>query len=123
MRKMLIIAAALLVVAVPATAVASRSATRAEKAALKKAVKSSKKAPRFARKGNFKLAKVRISSKGPWASAIVLRSSGYTDPFKAPRAVFRHGKSWKLVSYGTKAGCSKPRLGRGLRKDLKLSCR
>ena len=120
---MLIIAAALLVVALPASALASRSPSRTEKAQLKTAVKSSKKAPRFARKGKFKLSKVRISTKGPWASAVVLKTSGYTDPFKAPRAVFKHGKGWKLVSYGTKAGCSKPRLGRGVRKDLKLSCK
>jgi hypothetical protein len=120
---MLIIAAALLVVAVPATALASRSPNRSEKVQLRKAVKSSKKAPRFARKGNFKLVKAHISTKGPWASAVVLRTGGYTDPFKPPKAVLKHsGGSWKLVSYGSKAGCSKPRLSRSVRKDLKLRC-
>ena len=48
----------------------------------------------------------------------------YSDPFNAPKGLFKHkGGAWKLVKYGTSGiGCSKPRLPRSVRKDLKLKC-
>jgi hypothetical protein len=121
MRKLFIIAAALLVVALPATALASRSATRSEKTQLKKAVTKSKLVSRSVRKGHFKLFKARVSTAGPWARAYVVPTSTYSDPFNAPRGVFKrkHG-AWKLVSYGNRhVGCSAPK---AVRHDLKLRC-
>ena len=124
MRKLLIIAAALMVVALPATALASRSATRSEKKQLKSAVTKSKLVTRSVRKGHFKLVKPRVSSAGPWARAYVVPSDTYSDPFNAPRGLFKrkHG-TWKLVALSLhRVGCSHPKAPKAVRSDLKLRC-
>jgi len=123
MRKLFIIAAALLAVALPAVAVASRTPSHSEKKQLRSAVKRSKLVSKSIRKGHFHLRKSRISTRGPWAKSVIL-GSGYTDPFNPNVALFkrRHGH-WKLVDAGTSGvGCSKPRLKRSVRKDLKIRC-
>src|SRR3954462_11305790 len=103
MRTSFIIAPALLAVALPATAMASRAATHSEKSQLRSAVTKSKLVTRSVRHGHFKLLKARISTEGPWAKAYVVPSNTYSDPFNAPRGLFKrkHG-SWKLVSIGTR---------------------
>ena len=124
MRTLFIIAAALLAVALPATAMASRAASHSEKKQLRTAVTKSKLVTRSMRHGNFKLLKARISSEGPWAKAFVVPNNTYSDPFNAPRGLFKrkHG-SWKLVSVGTRhIGCSNPRAPKSVRTDLKLRC-
>jgi hypothetical protein len=124
MRTSFIIAAALLAVALPATAMASRAATRSERSQLRSAVTKSKLVTRSVRHGHFKLLKARISTEGPWARAYVVPNNTYTDPFNAPRGLFKlkHG-SWKLVSVGTRRiGCSHPRAPKSVRSDLKLRC-
>jgi hypothetical protein len=124
MRTLLIIAAALLAVALPAAALASRTATRSEKKELRAAVKSSKLVGKKLHKGKFKLSKPRISTKGPWAKAAVIPNGTYTDPFDPTIGLFKrsHG-NWKLKAIGSSGvGCSKPRAPRAVRKDLKLRC-
>ena len=124
MRTLFIIAAASLAVALPATALASRAATRSEKTQLRKAVTKSNLVTRSVRKGHFKLVKPRISTAGPWARAYVVPNDTYSDPFNAPRGLFKHthGK-WKLVKIGTRrVGCSNPRAPKAVRSDLKLRC-
>jgi hypothetical protein len=121
---MFAIFAVLLAAALPATsALASRTPTKSEKTALKKAVKKSHAAPKWARKGHFKLSKIRVSDSGRWAAAVLGQTNGYTDPFAPPKGLFKHGGGgWKLVKYGTKVGCKKPKLARSVRKQLKLKC-
>jgi hypothetical protein len=123
MRTLFIIAAALLAVALPAVALASRTPSHSEKKQLRSAVKGSKLVPKGVRKGHFTLKKSRISTEGPWAKAVIL-GSGYTDPFNPNVALFkrRHGH-WKLVDAGTSGvGCSRPKPPKSVRKDLKLRC-
>jgi hypothetical protein len=124
MRTLLIIAAVLGAVALPAAAIASRAPTRDERAALRKAVKSSDLVSRSIRKGRFDLVKPRIAENGNWARAGIAPNDTYTDPFNAPTGLFKHkGKGWKLVKYATSGvGCKKPRLPRAVRRDLKLKC-
>jgi hypothetical protein len=124
MRTLFIIAAASLAVALPATALASRAATRSEKTQLRKAVTKSKLVTKSIRKGHFKLLKPRISTAGPWARAYVVPTDTYTDPFNSPRGLFKHkhGK-WKLVKMGRRhLGCSHPRAPKAVRSDLKIRC-
>jgi hypothetical protein len=124
MRTLFIIAAATLAVALPATALASRAATRSEKTQLRKAVTKSNLVTGSLHKGKFKLIKPRISTAGPWARAYVVATDVYTDPFAAPRGLFKqkHGK-WTLVKIGRKGvGCSNPRAPKAVRSDLKLRC-
>lgn len=125
MRPLLIISLALLAAALPAAALASRAPTRDEKVQLRKAVKSSNQVTRAVRRGHFKLSKTRISTEGPWAKASIIATGSYVDPFNAPRGLFKHGQNgWKLVKVGAagKIGCSKPRVSRAVRQDLKLKC-
>jgi hypothetical protein len=124
MRPLLIISLALLAAALPAAALASRAPSHDEKVQLRKAVKGSKLVPRPVRQGHFKLSKPRISTEGPWAKAAIVPTGSYSDPFEPDRGLFKHGKKgWKLVTVGTSGiGCSKPRLSRAVRKDLKLRC-
>jgi hypothetical protein len=124
MRTLLIITAILAVAALPAVAVSSTVPTKSQRAELKNAVKGSKLVPRHVRRGGFKLVKPRISESGRWAKAGIVPTDTYSDPFNAPKGLFKHKSGgWKLVKYGTsRIGCSKPRLPRGVRKDLKLRC-
>jgi hypothetical protein len=124
MRTLFIIAAALLAVALPAVALASRTPSRSERVQLREAVKDSKPVGKKLHKGKFKLSKPRISTKGPWAKAGIVPNGTYTDPFDPTLGIFKrkHGH-WKLKVIGSSGvGCSKPRLPRSVRKDLKLSC-
>jgi hypothetical protein len=124
MRTLFIIAAAMLAVALPATALASRNATHSEKTQLRKAVTKSNLVTRPYKKGHFKLLRAKISTEGPWARAYVVRNDTYSDPFNAPRGLFKrkHG-TWKLVKIGTRGiGCSNPRAPKAVRTDLKLRC-
>jgi hypothetical protein len=124
MRTLFIIAAALLAVALPATALASRSPSHSERAKLRKAVSSSKLVTKQLRRGHFRLGKPRISTSGPWARGNIL-TENYDDPFNPVVALFKrkHGK-WRLKAIGTRGiGCSKPRAPRAVRLDLKLRCR
>ncbi|MEA2361987.1 MAG: hypothetical protein QOD71_1132 [Thermoleophilaceae bacterium] len=124
MRPLLIISAVLLAAALPAAALASRAPSRDERAQLRQAVKSSELVPRAVRRGHFELSKPRISTEGPWARAAIVPTGAYSDPFDPSRGLFKHGrKGWRLVTVGTSGiGCSKPRLPRAVRKDLKLRC-
>jgi len=124
MRSLLIIAAVLLAAALPAVALASRAPSHDERVQLRKAVTGSKLVPRPIRRGHFQLIKPRISESGRWAKAGVAPTKNYTDPFNAPKGLFKHrGGGWKLVKVGTSGiGCSKPRLPRSVRQDLKLRC-
>lgn len=124
MRPLLIIAAVLVAVALPTVTFASTAPTREQRVELRKAVKNSSLVSRSVRK-HFSLFKPRIAENGRWAKAGILPTNGYSDPFNAPKGLFKHKKSggWKLVKYGTSGvGCSKPRLSRAVRKDLKLRC-
>jgi hypothetical protein len=125
MRTLFIIAAALLAIAVPATALASRAPSHSEKVKLRKAVSSSKLVAKKIRKGgHFKLRNARISTAGPWARAAIIPTGVYSDPFDPAIGLFKrsHGK-WSLKSVGTSGvGCSKPRAPRAVRTDLKLRC-
>jgi hypothetical protein len=123
MRSLLIIAV-IAAAALPAVAIASTAPTREQRTQLRAAVKDSKVVPRSVRK-HYRLFKPRISDNGRWAKAGILPTNGYSDPFNAPKGLFKHKTSggWKLVKYGTSGvGCSKPRLPRAVRKDLKLRC-
>ena len=124
MRTLLIIAAILVAAALPAVAIASRAPSRDERVQLRKAVTSSKLVQRSVRKGHFELVKPRIADGGRWAKAGVAPTNTYSDPFNAPKGLFKHSsKGWRLVKIGTSGiGCSKPRLSRAVRKDLKLRC-
>jgi len=124
MRSLFIIAAILAAAALPAVALSSTAPTRDQRAELRKAVKSSGLVSRSVRK-HFSLFKPRVADNGRWAKAGILPTNGYSDPFNAPKGLFKHKSSggWKLVKYGTSGvGCSKPRLSRAVRKDLKLRC-
>ena len=123
MRSLLVIAAILAAAALPAVAVSSTAPSKSERAELKQAVKNSKLVPRSVRRG-FRLGSPRIADGGRWAKAAIVSRSHYTDPFNAPKGLFKHkGGGWKLVKYGTRRlGCSKPRAPRSVRKDLKLRC-
>jgi hypothetical protein len=125
MRTSFIIVAALLAVALPTAALASRAPSRSEKKQLRSAVKASKKPPKSVRKGHFKLRNARVSTKGPWAKSSVLAGGVYNDPFNPVVGLFkRRHAHWKLVALGTsRVGCSHPRAPRAVRKDLKLRCR
>ena len=125
MRTLLIIAAVLAVAALPAAVVAAEKPTRAQKLELRKAVKASDLVSRSVRRGNFQLVKPRISENGRWAKAGVAPTRTYSDPFNAPKGLFKHKSSggWKMVKFGTTGiGCFKPRLSRAVREDLKLRC-
>jgi hypothetical protein len=124
MRTLFIIAAALLALALPATAVASRAPSHSEKKQLRNAVIGSKQVAKRISKGNFKLRKARISTAGPWAKSQIV-GGGYSDPFNPLIGLFKrsHGK-WRLKDAGFKGhvGCSRPRAPKAVRKDLKLPC-
>jgi hypothetical protein len=124
MRTLLIIAAVLTAAALPAASLASQKPTRSERVELRAAVKGSDLVTRSVRRGKFELVKPRISNSGKWAKAGIAPTNTYSDPFNAPKGLFKHvSGSWKLVKVGTSGvGCSKPRLPRSVRKDLKLSC-
>ena len=124
MRTLLIFAAILMAAALPAVAIASRAPSKDERAQLRKAVTSSKLVQRSVRKGKFQLVKPRIADGGKWAKAGIVPTNTYSDPFNAPKGLFKHSSgAWKLVKVGTTGvGCSKPKLPRSVRKDLKLSC-
>lgn len=123
MRPLLIIAV-IAAAALPAVAIASTVPTRDQRVKLRAAVKSSKLVPRDVRRGKFQLKKPRISTEGPWARAGIVPTNTYSDPFNTSVGLFKHKrKGWKLVAAGTSGvGCSKPRLSRAVRKDLKLRC-
>ena len=123
MRTLLSIAAVLMAAALPAVAIASRAPSHDERAQLRQAVKTSKLVGRSFHRGHFKLAKPRISDSGRWAKAGV-RTETYSDPFNAPKVLFKHNAGgWKLVKFGTSGvGCKKPRLSRSVRRDLGLRC-
>jgi hypothetical protein len=125
MRTLLIIAAVLTAAALPAAVLAADKPTRAQKLELRKAVKASDLVSRSVRRGNFQLVKPRISESGRWAKAGVAPTRTYSDPFNAPKGLFKHKSSggWKMVKFGTTGiGCFKPRLSRAVRKDLNLRC-
>ena len=124
MRTLLSIAAVLMAAALPAVAIASRAPSHDERAQLRQAVKTSKLVGRSFHRGHFKLAKPRISDSGRWAKAGLVRKDGYTDPFNAPKGLFKHNAGgWKLVKFGTSGvGCKKPRLSQSVRKELNLRC-
>ena len=124
MRPILIITALLLAAALPAFALASHAPSRSEKTQLRKAVTSSKLVTRSLRKGHFELVKARIANGGGWAKAGIAPTDTYSDPFNAPTGLFKHGSAgWKLVKVSAKGvGCSKPRLPKSVRSDLKLKC-
>jgi hypothetical protein len=124
MRSLLIIAAVLMTAALPAVALASQKPTRDQRAELRAAVKGSDLVGRPYHRGRFSLVKPRVADSGRWAKASIVRTDTYTDPFNAPKGLFKHNAGgWKLVKFGTSGvGCSKPRLPRSVRKDLKLSC-
>jgi|RhiMethySRZTD1v2_1073278.scaffolds.fasta_scaffold665186_3 hypothetical protein len=123
MRTLLSIAAVLMAAALPAVAIASRAPSHDERAQLRQAVKTSNLVGRSFHRGHFKLAKPRISDSGRWAKAGI-RTETYSDPFNAPKALFKHNaRGWKLVKLGTSGvGCKKPRLSQSLRKELGLRC-
>ena len=123
MRTLLIIAAVLAAAALPAVAIAAHVPSRSEKQELRAAVKDSKLVQRSVRKGHFELVKPRISDSGRWAKAGVAPTNTYSDPFNAPKGLFKHSAcGWKLVKVGASVGCSKPRVPRAVREDLKLRC-
>jgi hypothetical protein len=124
MRSTLIVIALVAATALPALALASEVPSRSEKQELRSAVKGSKLVERSVRRGNFRLLKPRIADGGGWAKAGIVPTRTYSDPFNAPKGLFKHGaKGWKLVKYGTSGvGCKKPRLPRAVRQDLKLRC-
>jgi hypothetical protein len=124
MRTLLIIAAILVAAALPAAAIAAHAPSRSEKVALRKAVTSSKLVSRSVRRGHFELVKPRITDSGKWAKAGVAPTNTYSDPFNAPKGLFKHRSGgWKLVKIGTTGvGCFKPKLPRSVRKELKLKC-
>jgi hypothetical protein len=124
MRTLLIIAAVLTAAALPAVALASQKPTRSERVELRAAVKGSDLVTRSVRRGKFELVKPRISDSGKWAKAGIAPTNTYSDPFNAPKGLFKHvSGGWKLVKVGTSGvGCSKPRLPRSVRQDLKLRC-
>src|SRR3954453_525540 len=124
MRTLFIISAALLAVALPAVALASRAPSRSERVELRKAVTSSKLVTKSVRKGKFKLVKPSISTEGPWARAGVVPTGTYSAPFHPPRGIFKKSNGeWHLKKVGgSRAGCKKPRLPRAVRKDLKIKC-
>jgi hypothetical protein len=121
---MLTIAALLLAAALPAVALASRAPSHDERTQLRHAVQGSKLVQRSVRRGHFQLVKPRISDSGRWAKAGIAPTNTYSDPFNAPKGLFKHHKGgWKLITVGTSGvGCSKPRLPRSVRQDLKLKC-
>lgn len=124
MRTLLITAAVLVAAALPAAALAAHAPSRSEKQQLRAAVKGSKLVERSVRKGKFQLVKPRISDSGRWAKAGIAPTTTYSDPFNAPKGLFKHGsRGWKLIKVGTTGiGCHKPKLPRSLRKELKLKC-
>ena len=124
MRTLLSIAAVLMAAALPAVAIASRAPSKDERAQLRQAVKSSDLVGRAYHRGRFSLVKPRITDSGRWAKAGVVRTDRYTDPFNAPKGLFKHNAGgWKLVKFGTSGvGCKKPRLSQSVRKELKLKC-
>jgi type II secretory pathway pseudopilin PulG len=124
MRTLLIVVAILAAAALPAVAIAAHAPSRSEKQQLRAAVKGSKLVQRSVRRGHFELVKPRISDSGKWAKAGVAPTNTYSDPFNAPKGLFKHGHGgWKLVKIGTTGiGCFKPKLSRSVRKELKLSC-
>ena len=123
MRPILIIAAILTAAALPAVALASQKPTRTQKTELRKAVKASDLVTRSVRSGKFELVKPRIADGGKWARAGIAPTGTYSDPFNAPKGLFKHSSGgWKLVKVGASVGCSKPRVPRAVRDDLKLRC-
>jgi type II secretory pathway pseudopilin PulG len=124
MRTLLIVVAVLAAAALPAVAIAAHAPSRSEKQELRAAVKASKLVQRSVRRGHFALVKPRISDSGKWAKAGIAPTNTYTDPFNAPKGIFKHRSSgWKLLKIGTTGiGCSKPKLPRSVRKELKLRC-
>jgi hypothetical protein len=124
MRTLLSIAAVLMAAALPAVAIASRAPSKDERAQLRQAVKNSDLVGRAYHRGRFNLVKPRVTDSGRWAKASIVRNDTYSDPFNAPKGLFKHNAGgWKLVKFGTSGvGCSKPRLSRAVRKELKLKC-
>jgi type II secretory pathway pseudopilin PulG len=124
MRTLLIVVAILAAAALPAVAIAAHAPSRSEKQQLRAAVKASKLVQRSVRRGHFELVKPRIADSGKWAKAGVAPTNTYSDPFNAPKGLFKHGSGgWKLVKIGTTGiGCFKPKLPRSVRRELKLSC-
>jgi len=124
MRTLLSIAALLMAAALPAVATAARAPSHDERAQLRQAVKNSDLVGRAYHRGRFELVKPRVTDSGRWAKAGIVRTDTYSDPFNAPKGLFKHrAGGWKLVKFGTSGvGCSKPRLPRSVRQELRLKC-
>lgn len=102
---------AIVLVVVPAAG-AHRAATRLEAAAISAAAHRSGLTKLVK---HFRLARLIISTKGPYAAAI-LKPTGRRAGDTASAVFARHRKSWRLVTLGSAdVGCSLPR---AVRSDL-----
>ncbi|MEA2168089.1 MAG: hypothetical protein QOF76_1389 [Solirubrobacteraceae bacterium] len=113
MRKFLV----LVLLAVPATALADRAPNSSERAAIKAAAKSSSQTQGA---GKFKVEHIRVSTVGPWARATLDPKS---DSLDTAVAVFKaHGYGgYKLKELGTaQVGCDI--VPKKVAADLSLGC-
>lgn len=110
--------------ALPATASADRAAIRSERVQLRTAVEQSKLVPPAIRRGDFKLQRVRMSTRGRWALSAVVPTGRAGRSLDAVSALFEHRDArWRVFQLGTAGvGCAKLTVPRDVRRDLGIVC-
>jgi len=119
MRTCLAAIGLVVVLASASAALAARAPTERERHAITRAIK---KSPKTQFVPDFKLAvrSIRVSTKGPWASATVGGQRRYRHEVQPARAGLRRLKGrWQLRSLGNGGGCDVPKR---FRRELRLKC-
>lgn len=113
-----------LLLALPATAAASRAPVRQERLQLRDAVKRSGYVPAPVRRGRFELVRPQISTEGRWALSTIQPTGRLRRRLDAVVGLFQFRRGlWRLAQAGTAGvGCGKLIVPRDVRRDLGIRC-